>query len=47
VQINESLHFFLVIINTAVGRMRYALINLRKVMAEKQMALKDRNYPSS
>jgi RNA polymerase sigma-70 factor (ECF subfamily) len=26
-------------INTALGRMRYALINLRKVMAEKQIAL--------
>lgn len=26
-------------INTALGRMRYALINLRKMMAEKQFAL--------
>jgi len=26
-------------INTALGRMRYALINLRKMMAEKQIAL--------
>jgi RNA polymerase sigma-70 factor (ECF subfamily) len=26
-------------INTALGRMRYGLINLRKLMAEKQIAL--------
>jgi hypothetical protein len=26
-------------INTALGRMRYGLINLRKMMAEKQIAL--------
>ena len=26
-------------INTALGRMRYALINLRKIMMEKQIAL--------
>jgi RNA polymerase sigma-70 factor (ECF subfamily) len=26
-------------INTALGRMRYALINMRKIMQEKQMSL--------
>ncbi|MBA2562506.1 MAG: RNA polymerase subunit sigma-24, partial [Chitinophagaceae bacterium] len=26
-------------INTSLGRMRYGLINLRKMMAEKQIAL--------
>jgi RNA polymerase sigma-70 factor (ECF subfamily) len=26
-------------INTALGRMRYALINLRKIMEEKQISL--------
>ena len=26
-------------INTALGRMRYALINMRKMIAEKQIAL--------
>jgi RNA polymerase sigma-70 factor (ECF subfamily) len=26
-------------INTALGRMRYGLINLRKIMTEKQIAL--------
>ena len=26
-------------INTALGRMRYALINLRKIMAKHQVAL--------
>ena len=26
-------------INTALGRMRYALLNLRKIMEEKQVAL--------
>jgi RNA polymerase sigma-70 factor (ECF subfamily) len=27
-------------INTALGRMRYALINLRKLIADKQMVLR-------
>jgi RNA polymerase sigma-70 factor (ECF subfamily) len=26
-------------INTALGRMRYALLNMRKIMAEKQISL--------
>jgi RNA polymerase sigma-70 factor (ECF subfamily) len=34
--IAEATH---VSINTALGRMRYALINLRKMMVEKQISL--------